>query len=83
MLSWMSGDSVRVTPVSSLIVTPPSCRPKWHFGDKSSIQKLFLIMVVGWELGLISDVMTQSGHSSVVIDRDPLFLIIDALDAIY
>ena len=40
-------------------------------------------MIVGWELGLISDVMTQSGHSSVVIDRDPLFLIIDALDAIY
>ena len=40
----MSGDSIRLTPVSSSIMTPPSWRPKWHFWDKSSKQKLFLIM---------------------------------------
>ena len=41
----MSGDFIRLTPVSSSIVTPPSWCPKWHFWDKSSNQNLFIIIV--------------------------------------
>ena len=45
MLSWMSGDSVRMTPVSSSMRNPPSWRPKCHFWDKSWKQKLFRIII--------------------------------------
>ena len=50
------------TPVSSSIVTPPSWRPKRHFSGKSCKQKHY------W------DSMTPSGHSSIVIDSDNMFL---------
>ena len=47
MVSWRCGDSIRMTPVSSSIVTPCSWRPKpkCHFGDKSWKQRLFRIII--------------------------------------